>query len=119
MKAPAKEKSRDRVLKEAEIHALWQALDEEDPLVAGTFKLRLLTAQRGIEVLSMRWSDIDGEWWTIPAEVSKNGLQHRVPLSPQVLVVLEQLRPLTRDSGWVFDSPKGGSSTAPRSPDPT
>ena len=106
VKPPAKEKSRDRVLKEAEIQALWRALDEEDPVVAGTFNLRLLTAQRGIEVLSMRWSDVDGKWWTIPAEVSKNGLPHRVPLSPQALAVLEQLRPLTGDSEWVFDSPK-------------
>jgi integrase len=106
VRPPAKESSRDVVLKEDEIRALWQALEEEDPIVAGTFKLRLLTAQRGIEVFSMRWSDIDGEWWTIPAEVSKNGLQHRVPLSPQALAVLELLRPLSGDSEWVFDSPK-------------
>jgi hypothetical protein len=32
-------------------------------------------------VLSMRWQDIDGEWWTIPAEIAKNGRSHRVPLS--------------------------------------
>jgi len=106
VKPPTREKSRDRVLKENEIQALWRALDDEHPVVAGTFKLRLLTAQRGIEVLSMRWSDIDGEWWTIPAEASKNALPHRVPLSPQALAILEQLRPLTGDSEWVFTSPK-------------
>lgn len=111
VKRPAKEKSRDRVLKEEEIRLLWRALEEENPVVAGTFKLRLLTAQRGIEVFSMRWSDIDGEWWTIPAEVSKNGLPHRVPLSPQALSVLEQLRPLTGKSEWVFDSPKKPGSS--------
>jgi len=89
VKPPTRERSQDRVLKDEEIRAVWQALDDENPVVAGTYKLRLLTAQRGIEVLSMRWSDIDGEWWTIPAEVSKNALPHRVPLSPQALAVLE------------------------------
>lgn len=106
VKPPAKEKSRDCVLKKHEIRAVWRALEEEDPVVAGMFKLRLPTAQRGIEVFSMRWSDIDGEWWTIPAEVSKSGLPHRVPLSPQTLAALELLRPLSGDSEWVFDSPK-------------
>ena len=48
----------------------------------------------------------DGEWWTIPAEVSKNALPHRVPLSPQALAVLDSLRPLTGDADWVFESPK-------------
>ena len=116
VKPPAKERSRNRVLKEDEIRALWRVLDQEDPVVAGTFKLRLLTAQRGIEVFSMRWSDIDDEWWTIPAEVSKNGLPHRVPLSPQVLALLEQLKPHTVDSEWVFESPKkpGSPLTAVR-----
>jgi integrase len=54
--------------------------------------LRLLTAQRGKEVISLRWRDIDGDWWTIPPEVAKNGLPHRVPLTAPALGVLEALR---------------------------
>jgi integrase len=103
---PAKAKQSDRVLSEDEIRSLWQALDGLDPVMAATFKMRLLTAQRGVEVLSMRWEHIDGAWWTIPAEVSKNGLTHRVPLAPQTQQLLEQLRPLTGDSEWVFASPR-------------
>jgi integrase len=34
----------------------------------------------------MRWNDIDGDWWTVPC--AKNGLSHRVPLSPRALQVL-------------------------------
>lgn len=30
-------------------------------------------------VLALRWEHIDGGWWTIPAEVAKNGLTHCVP----------------------------------------
>jgi integrase len=103
---PGKEESRQRVLSEEEICVLWEAFDTESPLTAATFKLRLLTAQRGIEVLSMRWEDLDGDWWEIPAEVAKNGLAHRVPLSPQASEVLDSIRPLS-DGGWVFPSPTG------------
>jgi len=104
---PGKEKQRDRVLSEDEIRSLWQALGEEDPVMAGTFKLRLLTAQRGIEVLSMRWENIDGDWWTIPATVTKNGFAHRVFLAPESLELLADLRRLTGASPWVFESPRG------------
>ena len=41
----------------------------------------------------MRWTDIEGDWWTIPAEFSKNKLSHRVPLSPLAMYVRELLRP--------------------------
>ena len=54
----------------------------------------------------MRWEDIDGEWWTIPGEVAKNGRSHRVPLSPPVLSLLEELRGIAGRSKWVFPSPR-------------
>jgi len=103
---PAKERQRDRVLSEEEVRSLWRVLDLEGLVMAATFKMRLLTAQRGDEVLRMRWDQIQDGWWTIPAEVAKNGLSHRVPLSPQAIDVLEQLRPATGRLPWVFASPK-------------
>ena len=101
---PAKAKQRDRVLSEDETRAIWRVLEDEEPVMAATFKMRLLTAQRGVEVLSMRWADIDGDWWTIPAEVAKNGLAHGVPLSEQARALLAELRPTTGSSSWVFES---------------
>jgi integrase len=112
---PGKERQRDRVLSESEIRTIWKALDKEKPIMAATFQIRLLTAQRGGEVHSMRWRDIDGEWWTIPAEFAKNGLSHRVPLSLQALRILDQVRKITeqqdeklgrKQSDWVFPNPK-------------
>ena len=43
------------------------------PPMAAFYKLRLLTAQRGGEVASMRWQDVDLEagWWTIPADAQQ------------------------------------------------
>ncbi len=111
---PGAEHERDRVFSEDELKAVWSALDKEKVIMAATFRLRLLTAQRGAEVHSMRWGDIDGEWWTIPAEFAKNGLSHRVPLSPQAMRVLEQVRKITdkqdekaerQRSEWVFPNP--------------
>jgi integrase len=71
------------------------------------FKLSLLTAQRGGEVRAMRWVDVDLEtrWWTIPAEVAKNGLAHRVPLSHAAHELLLPLQ-ATAASPWVFPSPR-------------
>ncbi len=52
----------------------------------------------------MRWSDLDGDWWTIPAERTKIGRQHRVFLSPLARGVIDELRPLTGDLSWVLAS---------------
>jgi len=82
--------------------------------MAATFRLRLLTAQRGAEVRAKRWRDIDANWWTIPAEFSKNKLSHRVPLSPQAQRIIARVRSITEAqdekagrtrSEWVFPDP--------------
>ena len=103
---PADEHSRERVLSNDEISAVWKALDDEEPMVAAAFRFRLLTAQRGQEIETMRHEDIDhtSGWWTIPGERTKNGLAHRVPLSRQVMDVLNDLD--GKGEGWVFKSPK-------------
>jgi integrase len=102
---PSKPRQRDRVLDAEEIPRLWRALGELDPVLAGTYQLRLLTAQRGVEVSRLRWDQLRGSWWTIPSSVTKNGLSHRVPLSAQVQSLLSGLRCLSSDSAWVFPSP--------------
>lgn len=90
---PGREQARDRVLSEDELRALWRAFDELDGPMGAFYKLRLLTAQRGGEVASMRWPDVDIEhgWWTIPATSSKNKLAHRVPLNASAVALLASL----------------------------
>ena len=104
---PAPEHRRDRVLSEDEIRVLWREFEAERPLVAASFKLRLLTAQRGAEILAMRFDQIDlgSGWWTIPGEVAKNGMAHRVPLSPAVQDMLADVRRLEESDTWVFPNP--------------
>ena len=55
------------------------------------FEFLVLTAARSGEVRNARWEQIDrdGAVWTIPAERMKAGREHRVPLSPRALEVLD------------------------------
>lgn len=103
---PAPERRRDRSLTETELKALWAAIESYGGVITPMFKLRLLTAQRGGEVATMRWEDVDldAAWWTIPAERAKNKHSHRVPLSPPVVKILRELREKRddKDGGWVF-----------------
>jgi len=101
---PGQEHARDRVLTEDELRSLWQEFDLLDKPMAAFYKLRLLTAQRGGEVMSMRWHDLDlsTAWWTIPAEVSKNKLAHRVPLSRTAVTLIEALRTAAMNTVFVL-----------------
>lgn len=93
LKAPAKEKSRDRVLSEEELRILWQAWDKklEWPWQQ-YYKTLLWTAQRRSEVANMRWQDLDldNKLWTLPREQTKADRVHEVPLSDPVADLLRQ-----------------------------
>lgn len=103
-----KDVSRDRVLSDDELRQTWQHLHQPPPhddptvdprlwtLARGVLLLRLLTAQRGQEVVGMRWADLDlaAGLWTIPAAHTKNKIAHRVPLGAAALKAIEDLRPL-------------------------
>jgi len=55
----------------------------------------------------MRWKEIDfgsKEWRYL---VTKKGIQHIVPLSDQVISLLEEIRPLTGHNDFVFPSVRG------------
>lgn len=112
VKAPGQENQRDRVFSENETKALWRAFEQLGDIMEPLFCLRLVTAQRGGEVMSMRWKDVnlDSAWWTIPAEHSKNGLAHRVPLSGLALDLLRQMEAISGNNEWIFPSPRKSCS---------
>jgi integrase len=107
IEAPGKEQSRQRVLTAAEIATLWGNLDKT-PItlpVRTLLRLELMTAQRKGELVSAEWSDIDMKrgWWTIPDSKAKNGLAHRVPLTPAARKLLKGL-PRIEGNPYVFPS---------------
>ena len=63
-----------------------------------------MTAARSGEVRLATWDEIDtaGRVWTIAAERMKMSREHRVPLSPRALEVLEAARSLADGNPLVF-----------------
>ena len=109
---PAREKRRDRVLTETEIRTFWRGLDRASmgDNLRIALKLCLVTAQRRAEVTGMHRKEIDGDWWTIPKERSKNGKAHRVPLSP---LAKQLIREASGDE-YLFPSPRKEGPIEPR-----
>jgi len=105
--APGKEVSKDRVLSFEEIKALWTV--EFSDITRHALLMILATAQRPGEVAAMRWEEISGDWWTIPAEKAKNGNIHRVFLND---IAKSLLGPI-RKRGFVFPSRIEGQAINP------
>ena len=101
LKAPSKEKSRDRWLNDQEIVWFWQACEQLDYPFGRLFQVLLLTAQRRTEASQMEWAELDLEAgvWTIPRGKAKSDRAHEVQLSPKVV---EILRSLPRLGPFVF-----------------
>jgi len=126
---PTREVSRERVLTDDEIRRFWRVLDRApstqqrpapgrkaskgdpadpvcpvSPVFAALLKMRLLSAQRGGELVLMKWADVDLEagWWTIPGSDTKNGEPHRVPLVGKAKTIIEAQRTDDDSQEFVF-----------------
>jgi integrase len=117
VKALAPNVTRERTLTESEIKTLWEALPS--CAISGNLqralKLILITGQRPGEVAGMQSTEIDGTWWTIPAERAKNGLAHRVFLSEMARELIAEQIAATKEKrkipegtkyvGFIFPTP--------------
>ena len=105
-----RESSRSRVLADDEIKTLWKCLDPESEeinvfrVVKLALKAILLTGQRPGEVVQMTWEQVKDLWWTIPAEISKNRIENRVPILPMMADLLEQAKVYSGNTPYVFAS---------------
>lgn len=100
---PSPEETRDRVLTDAELVALWRAADVESFPFGRIVQLLILTGCRLGEVRGAHWSEIDLEarTWAIPGRRTKNGRDHLIPLSDTALEILKSV-PKIRGAGLVF-----------------
>jgi integrase len=90
-------------------------LRKQEGTAACALELAILTAARRGEVIGARWDEID--WhealWTISAERTKTHKEHRIPLAPAAVAVLEKMRgraegefvfPGAKPGAWLSDS---------------
>ena len=107
VKLPSPKLSRERTLNESEIRTIWHTLGQcaISDEIRRALKLILVTAQRPGEVIGMHSSEIDGRWWTIPAERAKNGKTHRVYLTGTAVDLIGPLKVADEKTG--DEKPKG------------
>ena len=108
------EAPRVRVLTDDELRRFWHGLEEVDvyPATRLVLHMILLTGQRPGEVTGMTWEEIDGDWWTIPANRMKGGQEHRVPLTPLALEAIEEAKRYAGDRPFVFASSQQAARSA-------
>jgi integrase len=84
------EKSRDRVLTDAELKTIWKACPDSD--FGAIIKLLILAGQRANEIGGLRWDEVHDEQIVLPSQRTKNKRAHIVPLSDPARAILNQFR---------------------------
>jgi integrase len=111
---PAKEKPRERVLSDDELKVFLEKLGSVK--LSRTIQLVLLfclaTGQRRGEVVNAETVEFNDGWWTIPGDRTKNGRDHRVPLSPLAKTLLKEINTRSGDSPFLFPGRKVGPIAA-------
>lgn len=91
-----------------EISELMQALRYSTSKVTTRclIEFQLHTMVRPREAAEARWDeiDLDNMLWIIPAARMKMGIEHKVPLSQQVLALLDTVRPFSGHRKYIFPS---------------
>lgn len=102
-------KTRERVLLDNELAAVWKMAPAND--YGRIVRLLMLTGQRREEIGSLRWPEIDKaeKLIRLPAERTKNGRAHGVPLSRLALSVLDECDEHD-DRDLIFGTGEGGFS---------
>ena len=91
IRKPAKEKSRDRVLDDAELKLTWEAADETGGPAGALVKLLILSGARRNEMTELARDEIAADAIELQGERTKNGLPHAIPITPMIRHVLDAL----------------------------
>ena len=86
--------------------AFYADLKTRDAMAAKALMFTCLTGSRTSEVLNVTWDeiDLDAGLWVVPAERMKTDAEHRVPLTGEMLAILEPLQAMK--SQYVFEGQK-------------
>lgn len=89
-------RERERVLTPVELWKFWNRIDSGglEVKTVGALRMMLATMQRGKEVRSLKWSDIEGDSvWNLSSSDVKNKKFHRVPLNDMAKAIIKAARP--------------------------
>lgn len=105
VKRPAPGGTRSNYLKDDTLRLMWLAAADLGWPYGPVYQLLLLTGMRLREVADGRWSEIDVKEmsWLIPGERTKNKEPHWVPITDEVLEIIESL-PRIANSDLMFSS---------------
>src|SRR5262249_7704182 len=89
-----------------EVPAFIEALRGSDAAVSGrlAFEFLILTASRTNEIIKAKWIEVDfrNNIWTRPAANMKAKEEHKVPLSPRCIEILEGAKKITDGGEYIF-----------------
>jgi integrase len=113
--APSKVNKREHhaAMPYRELHNFIERLAQVDGMSARALEWVILTACRSGEARGATWNEIDLEagLWTVPGSRMKAGREHRSPLSPQaikLLQVLPRIQPPDGQPDYLFPGRSGG-----------
>jgi len=100
----------EHVISEDEIKLVWEALEKQTPIVESVIKLALITGQRPGEIIRLKWENfnIREKTMLIPSNVSKNSIDHIVPLSLLGFSVVKKLKKETGEFDYAFPGVQSG-----------
>ncbi len=104
-----KETSRDRVMTDSELRAIWNAFTALDDAMKWAFRLLALTGQRPGEIIGLRRNelfDLRGERPRMEFQPDrvKNARRHVVPLSVGALQIVNKALAVAKSAEFVFPS---------------
>ncbi len=118
------EKPRSRALTDPELTALLANIDEvmsRAPRTVAAIRIMLYTACRRGEIGLAQWNHFqlggDAPLWRVPPELSKTGVEYLIPLVPQAVAVLRELKRAASRSPRVFPNSAGWPARPSSSPE--
>ena len=95
-----------------DVGAFMPALRSREGVAARALEFAILCASRSGDVRGMRWDEVQGDVWVVPAARMKAGKEHRVPLSEAALALLAKMHQV---DALVFPGARSGGAFKPLS----
>jgi len=90
----------------SEVPRFYQWLISQSAVSALALRFLILTAARTSEVRLATFDEIDGDIWNLSGDRTKTGREHRIPLTKEVVKVVQQAREIS-ENDYLFSSYRG------------